>query len=135
VDEHGLGERLKFHPGDFLTDPLPKADVLIMGRILHDWDLPTRKLLLKKACDVLPTGGALIVQETFIDDARRDRAHSLLASLNMLIQTEGGSEFTEAECLEWMQETGFGETRAIALTGWHTAVIGIKGKAWLHRAR
>ena len=75
-----------------------------MGKILHNWNLDIRKLLLRKAYAALPQGGSLIVCETVIDDERRTRAHSLLASLNMLLQTDGGSEFTGAECASWMHE-------------------------------
>jgi hypothetical protein len=126
VAERGLSNRLAFHPGNFFEDSLPHADVLIMGRVLHDWDIPTRKLLLAKAYAALPPGGALVVHETFIDDARRNRAHSLLASLNMLIQTDGGSECTEDECMTWMREAGFGETHLVPLAGRHTAAVGKK---------
>ena len=127
VRSHGLDKRLEFFPGNFLNDPLPNADVLIMGRVLHDWSLPQRELLLKKAYKALRENGVLIVCESFIDDSRRDLAHSLLASLNMLIQTDGGSEFTALECMTWMQEAGFGETRLVPLTGSQAAVIGIRG--------
>ena len=75
-----------------------------MGRILHNWNLDIRKLLLRKAYAALPRGGSLIVCETLIDDERRTRARSLLASLNMLLQTDDGSEFTGAECASWMHE-------------------------------
>jgi hypothetical protein len=126
VREHGLDGRLTFYPGNFFEEPLPNADVLIMGRVLHDWDLPARRLLLNKAHEALPAGGVLIVHETFIDDARRSRAHSLLASLNMLIQTDGGSEFSARECMMWMREAGFGKTRLVALAGQHKAVIAMK---------
>jgi hypothetical protein len=126
VHERGLDGRLEFHPGDFLSDPLPKADVLIMGRVLHDWDLQTRKLLLTKACAALPPGGALIVWETLIDDARRGSEQALLSSLNMLIQTAAGAEYTSAECSAWLRECGFGETRILPLVGAYTAVVGIK---------
>jgi hypothetical protein len=74
VAQHGLGDRLRFTPGDFFADPLPNADVLVMGHILHDWDLDEKRLLLQKAHDALPTGGALIVFEGLIDDDRRDNA-------------------------------------------------------------
>jgi O-methyltransferase/methyltransferase family protein len=124
---HGLDKRLTFFPGNFFDDPLPSADVLIMGRVLHDWSLPQRKLLLNKAYQALPKNGVLIVHEAFIDDSRRTLAHGLLASLNMLIQTDGGSEFTALECKTWMREAGFGATNVIALTGAQAAVIGIRG--------
>ena len=129
VHAHGLDERLKFHPGDFFRDPLPKADVLIMGRILHDWDHATRKLLVQKAHDALPAGGALIVYDTMIDDERRVRSHSLLASLNMLIETESGSEYTEQECRSWMAEAGFDDLRVEPAGPVHSAVIAIKQRA------
>ena len=126
VRERGLDSRLAFYPGNFFEDPLPAANVLIMGRVLHDWGVPARKLLLSKAHEALPAGGALIVHETFIDDARRSRAHSLLASLNMLIQTDDGSEFTARECMMWMREAGFGKPRVVPLAGGHAAVIATK---------
>lgn len=126
VRERGLDDRLKFYPGNFFQDDLPEADVLIMGRILHDWDIPTRLELLKKSFDALPPGGALIVHETFIDEARRSPAHSLLASLNMLIQTDGGSEFTISECKAWMSKVGFAETRVVPLGTSQRAVVATK---------
>ena len=126
VARHGLADRLQFHRGDFFTDPLPSADVLIMGRILHNWDLNTRRMLLAKAFAALPRGGSLIVYETIIDDARRERVHSLLASLNMLLQTDGGSEFTGAECAEWMREAGFASTVLLPLGPFYSAVVAKK---------
>ena len=126
VVRHGLEDRLKFHGGDFFTDPLPTADVLIMGRILHNWDLDMQKMLLAKAFAALPRHGSLIVFETIIDDARRDRVHSLLASLNMLLQTDGGSEFTGSECAAWMRETGFVSTVVLPLGPFYSAVVAKK---------
>jgi predicted nicotinamide N-methyase len=126
VRKNGLSDRLRFYPGDFLRDELPQADVLVMGRILHNWDLPTRKLLLRKAAQALPDGGALIVYDNIIDDERRHRPHSLLASLNMLIETAAGSEYTDAECSTWMREAGFREVRIERLDPINTAAIGIR---------
>jgi len=128
VKEHGLSGRLRFYPGDFFVDKLPVADVLVMGRILHNWDLPTKKLLLKKAWHALPEGGVLIVYDPLIDDDRL-QPHGLLSSLNMLIETSGGFEYTGTECAGWMQEVGFHETRRELLGDVHSAVIGIKTKA------
>jgi hypothetical protein len=110
VRRQGLGERLSFHPGDFLSDPLPRAEVLVMGRVLHNWDLATKTMLLAKAHDALPSGGALIVYERLIDDERRASTAGLLASLHMLLMTAGGFDFTAADCIGWMREAGFGRT-------------------------
>jgi hypothetical protein len=126
VNARGLAKRLTFYPGDFFTDQLPQADVLIMGRVLHNWDVPTRKVLLKKAHQALPSRGALIVYDSLIDDARRIHVQGLLASLNMLIHTVAGSEYTGKECTSWMEEAGFRQTRIEQLTRVNWAVVGIK---------
>lgn len=123
---NGLAGRLRFYPGDFFADPLPPADVLIMGHILHDWDLDQKKLLLRKAYDALPAGGALIVYEALIDDDRRENAFGLLMSLNMLIETSGGFDYTGADCRGWMKEAGFFEARIEHLVGPDYMVVGIK---------
>jgi precorrin-6B methylase 2 len=122
----GLSQRLRFQAGSFMTDPLPSADVLVMGHILHDWDLETKRMLLAKAYEALPPGGALIVYEALIDDERRQNAFGLLMSLNMLIETPGGFDFTGADCAAWMRNAGFGQTRVETLGGAHSMVIGIK---------
>ena len=126
VREHGLSQRLQFFAGDFLQDPLPTADVLVLGRVLHNWDLATKKMLLKKAHEALPAGGALIVYERLIDDDRRVNAPALLASLNMLIMTAGGFDFTGADCIGWLREAGFRDVRMEPLTSEVSMLIGIK---------
>jgi O-methyltransferase domain/Dimerisation domain len=126
VQEHGLSRRLRFYPGNFFQDPLPAADVIILGRVLHNWDLAAKQMLLKKTYDALPTGGALIVYERLIDDERRVNAPALLASLNMLIMTAGGFDFTSADCVAWMRETGFRDMRVEPLTSELSMAIGIK---------
>lgn len=122
----GVSDRFKFIPGDFFNDPLPKADVLSMGHILHDWDLDQKMMLLNKAYDALPAGGALIVFEALIDDERRKNVFGLLMSLNMLIELPGGFDYTGADCCGWMREAGFRETRVVHLAGPESMVIGIK---------
>ncbi len=126
VASFGLSDRFKFMPGDFFRDPLPKADVISMGHILHDWDLEQKKMLLNKAYEALPEGGVLIVFEALIDDDRRENAFGLLMSLNMLIELPGGFDYTGADCCGWMKETGFRETRVVHLTGPDSMVIGEK---------
>jgi hypothetical protein len=125
VERHGLSDRLRFYAGDFFAGPLPQADVLIMGRILHNWDVTKRRSLIVKASQALSPDGALIVYDPMIDDDRR-AARSLLSSLNMLLETTGGSEYTAAECKDWMQQAGFCDVRTEPLGGGHTAIIGCK---------
>ena len=122
----GVTDRLRFQPGSFFEHPLPKVDVVLMGHILHDWDLPTKQMLIRKAFDALPVGGALIVYEAIIDDDRSKNAFGLLMSLNMLIETPGGFDYTGADCSGWMKEAGFSSTRVEPLVGPDSMVVGIK---------
>ncbi len=122
----GVSDRLTFVPCDFFTQELPKTDVVLMGHILHDWDLPTKKMLIQKAFDAVPRGGALVVYEAIIDDARTKNSFGLLMSLNMLIETPGGFDYTAADCSGWMKEAGFATTRVEHLVGPDSMVVGIK---------
>lgn len=124
--EQGVSSRLAFQPGDFFKDALPHADVLMMGHILHDWDLAEKKQLIRKAWDALSPGGALIVYEAIIDDKRQANQFGLLMSLNMLIETHGGFDYTGADCRGWMSEAGFRETYVEHLVGPDSMVVGIK---------
>ena len=126
IDAHGLNDRLRFYAGDFFEDPLPSADVLVMGHILHDWGLEEKKVLLAKAYEALPEGGALIVYDAVIDDDRRENAFGLLMSLNMLIETPRGFDYTGAECSSWMREAGFREAHVEHLVGPDSMVVGVK---------
>ena len=124
--ENGLADRLRFQAGDFFNDELPHVDVITMGHILHDWGLDTKKMLIRKAFEAVPRGGALIVYESIIDDDRRKNAFGLMMSLNMLIETPDGFDYTGADCSGWMKEAGFRETRVEHLVGPDSMVIGIK---------
>ena len=126
VRSRSLSARLRFHAGDFFNDPLPQADVLIMGHILHDWNLEEKLMLLTKAYQAIPPGGALIVHEAIIDDDRRQNAFGLLMSLNMLIETPGGFDYTGADCTAWMKQVGFKKTQVEHLVGPDSMVIGFK---------
>jgi len=119
-------QRLQFHAADFFNDPLPLADVFVMGHILHDWNLEEKKFLIRQAYESLPSGGALIVYGSLIDDERRYHAFGLLMSLNMLIETSGGFDYTGADCQQWMQEVGFRNTYVESLNETESMIVGFK---------
>jgi hypothetical protein len=126
IEANHLSARVKFISGSFMDQPLPKADVVMMGHILHDWDLEVKKMLVRKAYEAVPEGGAFLVYESIIDDDRSHNAFGLLMSLNMLIETVGGFDYTGVDCCGWMKEAGFRETRVERLVGPDSMVIGIK---------
>jgi O-methyltransferase domain/Dimerisation domain len=126
VAEHDVSDRLRFVAGEFFTDALPRADVALMGHILHDWSLGEKQTLIHKAYEALPEGGALEVYKAIIDDERRQNTFGLLMSLNMLIETPAGFDYTGADCCTWMKAVGFRETRVEHLVGPDSMVVGIQ---------
>lgn len=123
---HGLGGRVDFTVGDFFRDPLPQADVLMFGHILHDWNLEEKRHLIRQAWDALPAGGAILIYEAMIDDGREHNVHGLLMSLAMLIETRGGFDYSAADCMGWLAEAGFRALRREKLTGAESMVVGIR---------
>jgi precorrin-6B methylase 2 len=126
ISRMGLASKITIMSGDFFSDPFPKADVITMGNILHDWGTRDKEKLIGKAYAALPEGGALIVIENIIDDERRENAFGLMMSLNMLIETAEGYDFTLADFNVWAKKAGFNKTSIIPLTGPSSAVIAIK---------
>ena len=131
VASHGLSDRLKFQAGNFFDEPLLSADVITMGHILHDWNLEEKLMLLRKAHRALPDGHQVAhpsrqILKALIDDDRRQNTFGLLMSLNMLIETPGGFDYTGEDCSKWMRDAGFRETRVEHLVGPDSMVVAIK---------
>lgn len=128
IARYGLSDRIHTKDIDFFTDPLPKADVITMGMILHDWNLDNKMMLIRKAYEALPEGGAFIAVEALIDDARRQNAFGLMMSLNMLIEfgAAGGFDYTGAQFDGWARTAGFTRTEVMPLTGATSAAFAFK---------
>jgi len=122
----GLSSRVGTAPGDFFKDPLPKADVVTMGMILHDWNLEKKMHLIRAAYDALPPGGALVAIEALIDDARRENVQGLLMSLNMLIEFGDAFDYTGADFRKWCGDAGFQRFEVIHLAGPSSAAVAYK---------
>jgi predicted O-methyltransferase YrrM len=126
IQAAGLDDRVSVQSLDFFNDPLPRADVITMGMILHDWNLEKKMHLVKAAYDALPAGGAFVAIENIIDDARRDNAFGLMMSLNMLIEFGDAFDFTGADFDGWCRQVGFRETQVMHLAGPASAAIAYK---------
>lgn len=122
----GLGDRIRTAAGDFFNDPLPRADIITMGMILHDWNLARKKQLIRAVYDALPAGGAFIAVEALIDDARRENVFGLLMSLNMLIEFGEAFDFSGADFQKWCHEAGFSRFEVVHLAGPSSAAIAYK---------
>jgi predicted O-methyltransferase YrrM len=123
IEKDGMSGRVRVVSGDFLHDSLPKADVVTMGMILHDWNLEKKKHLVRLAYEALPPGGVFIAIENLIDDARRQNAFGLMMSLNMLIEFGDAFDFTGADFWSWCREAGFSRFEVVPLEGPCSAAI------------
>lgn len=126
IQQAGLADRVEAVGGDFFAEPLPKADVITMGMVLHDWNLEKKKVLIRKAYDALPQGGAFVVIEALIDDARRENAFGLMMSLNMLIEFGDAFDYSGSDFVGWCREVGFRDFETIPLTGPSSAAVAYK---------
>jgi hypothetical protein len=122
----GLGDRITTAAGDFFADPLPTADLVTMGMILHDWNLEKKMHLIRAAYDALPPDGALVAIEALIDDGRRENLFGLLMSLNMLIEFGDAFDFTGADFRAWCGQVGFRRFDVIHLAGAASAAVAYK---------
>ena len=126
IQKFQLQDRVKTAAGDFFKDQFPKGDILTMGNILHDWDEETKLMLMKKAFDALPEGGAFVAIEGVIDDERNKNAFGMMMSLNMLIETGTGFDYTFADFNKWAKQIGFKSTALLPLAGPTSAAIAYK---------
>ncbi len=126
IEAAAMTDRIKVAGGDFFKDEFPKADVITMGNILHDWNLEKKNILISKAYDALPQGGAFIAIENLIDDARRENAFGLLMSLNMLIEFGDAFDYTANDFRQWCTDAGFTRFEFITLVGPASAAIAYK---------
>ena len=126
IQKFQLADRVKAQNADFFADAFPPADIITMGNILHDWDEDKKIMLMKKAFEALPEGGAFVAIEGIIDDERKQNAFGMMMSLNMLIETGTGFDYTFADFNKWAKIAGFKSTSIIALTGPSSAAIAYK---------
>lgn len=126
IEKEGLSDRVRAVSGNFLTQPLPRADVITMGMILHDWNQDKKHHLIRIAYEALPPGGAFIAIENLIDDDRRENAFGLMMSLNMLIEFGDAFDFTGADFWSWCKEAGFSRYEVMHLAGPCSAAIAYK---------
>ena len=125
--ESPAADRIEFRTVDFFADDaLPSADVYVLGHILHDWGRAEKNEILGKVADAVNDGGAIIVYDTMIDDERRENAMGLLMSLNMLVETPDGFDYTHGACKEWLRDVGFTDPSVAPLPGPESMVVAHK---------
>ncbi|HEY5834400.1 methyltransferase [Streptomyces sp.] len=115
AEEAGLSEAIDFTVGDFRADEsLPGGyDIILLSSILHDWDEDTDRSLLRKCWEALEEGGSIIICELLLNAERSGPPAAALMGLNMVVETEGGRNYSETEYLSWLADAGFRDARVI----------------------
>lgn len=126
INQLQLQDKVKTANGDFFKDQFPKADIVVMGNILHDWDEPIKLMLMQKAYDALPAGGRFVAIESIIDDNRKENVFGLMMSVNMLIETGKGFDYTLVDFTKWATAVGFKSKSVMQLAGPTSAAIAYK---------
>ncbi|MBM2618471.1 methyltransferase domain-containing protein [Actinoplanes sp. LDG1-06] len=130
IERAQLSDRITTRAGNFLTDTtLPGGhDVVLFSMILHDWDEATNRALLAKAYEALEPGGRVVVSELLLNAERTGPAPAALMGMNMLVETEGGRNYSDAEYEQWMSGAGFTDVRTVRFDapGANGVVIGTK---------
>lgn len=116
IEAAGEEERIAVAPGDFLADPeLPAGhDVVLLSMIMHDWAPEQDLAILRKCFAALPPGGRIVISELLVNDEKTGPPAAALMSLNMLVETVGGRNYTAAEYEEWLRATGFVDVQTVS---------------------
>ena len=126
VASFGLSDRLSFQGIDFLQDPLPKAEVMVVGHVLHDWPAKEKIEFLKKIFDALPKGGGVIIFDPLVDDVRGQNPVQLFMSLTMIMKCNRDVFYSGADCRGWMRKVGFSNIQIEPLVGFDSMLVGFK---------
>jgi 3-hydroxy-5-methyl-1-naphthoate 3-O-methyltransferase len=130
IQDAGLAGRIRVHGGDFFGDTAYPAghDVILLSMIMHDWSEADDKAILRKCFAALPPGGAVVISELLVNDEKTGPPPAALMSLNMLVETVGGRNYTPAEYRSWLEEIGFRDVQVVwfEAAGANGAVVGYK---------
>jgi O-methyltransferase domain/Dimerisation domain len=126
VASFGLSDRLRFIPGNMLEGPLPAADVISFGHVMHGRSTEVRRELIGKAYSAVPPGGAVLIYDAMLNPPNRQNYLSLLSSLNIMLESRDGFESTTTECADWLRSAGFARVTTRHLVGPTSMVFGYR---------
>ena len=126
VDSRGFGDRVDVVASDMLTDPLPGGyDAHLFSNVLHDWDVDVVKQLLHASASALPTGGAIIVHDAFLN-ADKTGPLSIASYSVLLAHVTQGRCYSVAEMESWLKEAGFSAPSVVPSAVERSALVATK---------
>lgn len=126
----GLSGRITTQAGDYRTDTFGSGfDLALLSAIVHSNSPDENAELVRKCYDALEPGGRLVIRDFIMSPDRTAPAAGTLFAINMLVGTEGGGTFTEAEMRGWMEGAGFEDVTRLDLPGMSACMVGTRKRA------
>jgi SAM-dependent methyltransferase len=109
----GLTSRCRFVVGNFFESTPPAGDLVVLSRVLHDWNDEHALAILRNCERAIERGGRLLVVDRVMIPGQKRQGDGVMADLQMLA-TSGGRERTESEFAELFAAAGLRQQNAIA---------------------
>jgi predicted O-methyltransferase YrrM len=107
IANRGCSERVNVVAGDMLVDRLPAdADVHLWSNVLHDWDEPIVRQLIRKSFDALPPDGLIVIHDAFLNAAKNGPLHVAEYSVLLMHSSEGRC-YSTREMEQYLTDAGF----------------------------
>jgi predicted O-methyltransferase YrrM len=107
VDKLKLSRRINVVAGDMFQDALPRGyDVHFISHVLHDWDLPEVRTVLKNSYDNLNPGGIIVIHDAHINKSKTGPLSVAEYSVLLMVLSEGKC-YSVSEMRDLLEEVGF----------------------------
>jgi ubiquinone/menaquinone biosynthesis C-methylase UbiE len=114
IADAGLSDRIRTHAGDFTRDPLPGgADVIMMNGNLTQYGPDEARAIIKKAFDVLPSGGVMHIIAENLNDQKTGPPIAAMWSLHEALLGSRGRAHSDAEVRSYFEDAGFERVTAV----------------------
>lgn len=123
-----IGDRVTTQAGNCLEDGFGENmyDVILVSNLLHIYNPANNARILKKCWNALKDCGNVVIHEFVLDETKTRPQFSALFSLNMLLGTQEGASYSEAEYRAWLANAGFDDIQKIDLKSNSTLILGKK---------
>lgn len=108
----GVGDRLAFTAGDYVSEPLPDADVALLFNVIHAHSPAENVALFERVRSALGPGGRIVVLDQFEDASWFSTVETALGFVALTYLVTLGGQTYPGEAVEgWLREAGFARVR------------------------
>jgi (2Fe-2S) ferredoxin/predicted O-methyltransferase YrrM len=127
IRQAGVAGQVSVRSGDMLKDDYGTGyDLVLLNAICHMFSPEQNEQVFRKASSALAPGGQLVVQDFILNPGKTSPQFAALFSVNMLVATEFGASYSEAEYTNWLKAAGFLSVQRVNLPGPSDLMIATK---------